>query len=682
MGFAAAQEPVSWPQTPDEATDLCRDAIRRAEAALQAVAVIPEESRSFANTPEALETALQDLEDAAAPAVLLRYVAVSSATRDAAAQCEAKLNAFAQGVLARADLYRALNGYAGRRENLSGEKRLLLERELADFKYYGAALDRDARLELRFLRERLAALEQIFADNIEWPRASLLFAPEELAGLPEAVLQALPRQSRLFRVQADSGDYRLFLASVKDPSARRRLEFVYHNRAAVANEPVLREILALRRRVAKVLGSQSYARLELGRRLVNDPGRVRAILRGLHGRLQAPAREELAALVQLKMQDAGVPGDRTLHSWDRDFYLERMRKDFHPRGEDAALAQYFPISAVVEGALAVLQRVFSLRLRRLRDAALWHPDAVLYEASDAAGGEVLGYFYLDLLARPGKPQRPAVFLLTPGRFSPEAPSRPAVCALLAGFARPPQGREALLRHGVASDVEDLFHGMGHVLELVLARSRYARFSGANLSPDLVEAPAFLLGHLAWRPEVAAVVSGHWQDRARRLPPELLREAAAARGAGSALGALDAAASAWAGLELNSGDGSGPGAAYRRAFARFAVEPATEGTHPEAADAALARGDFGATDGIVARLLAEELWQRWSEEGLFNPAACRHLRETFLTAGAGSEARSLRNYLGREPDFRAVSEPVSRPVISGESLPQEISGPPWRRRLVY
>ena len=356
---AAAPAPPAWSLPPIALSDLCEDSLRRADTALQSMAAVPAGSRSFANTPEALETALQDLEDSAAPAVLLGRVAVSSAAREAGGRCEARLDVFNDGVLARGDLYRALDEYAARREVLSGERRLLLERELADFRGRGAGLDRESRLELAFLRERLSARERSFLDNLDWPRPSLLFSPDELAGLPGPLLAALPRQGRMLRFEPDPESYGVFMASVRDPAARQRLEFLFHNRAAVANEPVLKEILSLRGRIAELVKAGSWAGLAFRDRLAAAPARARDILESFAKLLRPTARKSLAACLELKRQDLGARADRELGAWERDFYAARLRG---AGGKGAAAGRRLPDEAALQGAFEVASRLFGLSL--------------------------------------------------------------------------------------------------------------------------------------------------------------------------------------------------------------------------------------------------------------------------------------------------------------------------------
>ncbi|MDD5658220.1 MAG: M3 family metallopeptidase, partial [Elusimicrobia bacterium] len=365
-------------------------------------------------------------------------------------------------------------------------------------------------------------------------------------------------------------------------------------------------------------------------------------------------------------------------AWMRDYLVEKRRE---PLDEDA-ISEYFPAPETVRGALAALERLFGLRLRPAGSSSeAWHPEAGLYEARDSDSDELLGTFYLDLYARPGKPERPEVFVLSRGRRLADGRYRPPACAVLAGWRPAAPGRPVRLRHGRQSDLEDFFHAMGHVLSVLLSRSKYGRCSGAAFSPDFAEAPALLLARLAWQPDIAIWISGRGGDPAQRLPAAWLGRAAQARAAGSSLGALEETAFALYDLLSHSGASPGdPGELYRGLFRRVAMLPVTSGTHPENADDRLVEEPGRAAARIIAGLAAEELWRRVKEDGLSNPIAGRRLRTLLLEPGAGRETASLRAYLDRRPSWRLVPEPSSWPSRPWDTEPREKTAAAGRRLL--
>ena len=110
-----------------------------------------------------------------------------------------------------------------------------------------------------------------------------------------------------------------------------------------------------------------------------------------------------------------------------------------------------------------------------------------------------------------------------------------------------------------------------------------------------------------------------------------------------------------------------------------MDAVTPGTHPEASCGALVKNGAKTSDPLLAALLAEELWRRWDEEGLFNPAAGRHLRDALLTAGAMDTPQALRNYLGHDPVWKGTPDPSFLPAQTLRSDEPAGAGPSWRRR---
>jgi len=70
--------------------------------------------------------------------------------------------------------------------------------------------------------------------------------------------------------------------------------------------------------------------------------------------------------------------------------------------DEDALKVYFPYQRCLEGMFAIYQRIFGLKFERVTPPYKWVDDLQLYTVSDAATGEPMGLFYLDMFRAEGK----------------------------------------------------------------------------------------------------------------------------------------------------------------------------------------------------------------------------------------------------------------------------------------
>ena len=176
---------------PQALLDDCRSAKKRAESALESVARMPAQARTFDNTPWALDRIASELSDETASASFLKYVSLSSSVRDAGNECETLLGQFAVEVYSREDLYRAIKTYAAKGDAPNGEAKRLLDKQLLDFKRSGLELPAARRQKVLELRKKIVELESAFIKNINEYKDFALFSKDELAGMPEDFVSRL-----------------------------------------------------------------------------------------------------------------------------------------------------------------------------------------------------------------------------------------------------------------------------------------------------------------------------------------------------------------------------------------------------------------------------------------------------------------------------------------------------------
>ena len=644
---------LSYDPTPQALLQDCRSAQKRAASALAGIASLSQTSRTFENTPWAMDQILIQLFNDTGSDQFLKNVSISSSVRAASGECEAEViwpnGKFYLDVYAREDLYKALKDYQAKGELLQGDAKRLLNKELLAFKRAGLELTKAQREELTSIRKRLADLQSDFSRNINESKDFALFTLEEMDGVPEDLLARLETVDGKYKVTLDYPDYFPFMENVRVGSSRRIMEGKFNNRAVRENLAVLKEILNLRQKAAKILGYPSHAAYILEERMAKDPATVKAFIERLKKRLKPLAEDEKESLLALKRVFEGNQSDPVFRAWDWRFYDNQIKRVRY--SVDAQkIKEYFPVEQVTEQMLETYQKILGVKFRRIEDAEVWHPDVALYavsEAASAASAEPFAYFYMDLFPREGKDKAATAYEIIRGHALPDGSYRKPVAALVVNFDKPTKDRPSLLTH---DDVDTLFHEFGHIMHHTLSRARFGRFSGMEVSRDFVEGPSQMLENWAWNPDVLESISGHYKDRSKKLPKELLNKMIAARNADSGLVNLRQLNFAAIDQLYHAAPPSDTTAAYAKMMKDFFTIPMSEGTHPEASFGHLMEYDAGYYGYLWSKAYAQDMFSRFETEGILNPAVGADYRRKILEVGSSrDEMESLKDFLGREPN---------------------------------
>ena len=626
---AAVFSPASslrYDVTPQALLANCQSAQKRAASELETVVRMPAATRTFDNTPWALDRIVADLSDETASDMFLKSVSVSSAVRAAGNDCETLILKFSVETYAREDLYRALKEYTAKGDALTGEPRRLVDKQLLDFKRSGLELTKERRREVLDVRKKIVELQLAFSKNVNEYKDFALFSKEELEGMPEDFVSRLERKDGKYKVTLDYPDYIPFVNNAANAAARRVLDVKFNNRAALQNVAIFKEALGLRLKAARLLGYSTHAHYIQEDRMAKDPKIVAAFISRLRKKLKILGAEELETLKALKLVFEGRGSDGQIHAWDWRYYDNQLKKAKYSVDSDK-IKEYFPADHVTEQMLGVYQKLLAVKFRRIEDAALWHPDVKLYEITDAAGGGPIGYFYMDLFPRDGKYKHAAAFPLISARQLPDGSYQRPVAAIVANFDKPTANRPSLLTH---DEVETFFHEFGHIMHQTLTKARYGRFSGSNTAQDFVEAPSQMLENWIWDPAILRSLSGHYKDHADKLPNELSNKLIAAKNVNSGIYNLRQLLFCAVDQLYHTAPPDDTTVAYGQVMKDVFMIAMTEGTHPEAGfDHLMAGYDAGYYGYLWSKVYAQDMFSRFKTEGLLNPALGRRYRTEIL-----------------------------------------------------
>ncbi|HXG27643.1 MAG TPA: M3 family metallopeptidase [Nevskiales bacterium] len=573
-------------------------------------------------------------EDVLGPASLLAYVHPDKTVRDAGEACILKATETQTAIFQNEALYQRVQAVSPR-DAVDARYRLDL---IEAFEDTGVTLPPEPRAQAKAIMERLTALDQEFDRNLREVKTTLTFSPAEQRGLPASYLERVGRdKGGNITVGFDYPDYFPFMAQAEDGAARQRYYTGFLSRGGERNLDILDEIVTLRRQLAGLYGFRSYADFATRRRMVGNTRTVSDFLDEVDDVVRAVEARDVATLAQLKQIYLGSPEAQRLEPWDKEFYLERLRKLRYDIDQEK-LRRHFPTEATVQWALNLAGELYGLRFEPVR-LAVWHDEVRYYDVKDAGSGRFIGGLYLDLYPRPGKYGHAAAFGV---RGSSTLAARTPISVLVTNFDR--QG----LTH---TEVETLLHEFGHAMHGILSQTRYVDLAGTNVELDFVEAPSQMFEEWARRPESLRRLLAVCKD-CPPLDDELLRRLDAARKLGSGL---------HYGRQLLY-------ARYDMALAGEKPAPALKTWVEMERDTPLGHAEgtrFPATFSHIAGGYAAGYYgYMWSEavaldmlsafgDNLMNPAVGQRFRDTILARGGEVKAEQMvREFLGR-PSNRAA-----------------------------
>ena len=489
------------------------------------------------NLVEPLEEAEDKLNKAWSPVSHLNSVVNSDELREAYNACLPMLSAYSTEMGQNTQLCNAYQMLVDSDEfkTLEPAQQKVLNNALRDFKLSGVDLESDKKLRYKDISQELSKLASLYEENLldatnAWSK--LITDEHDLAGLPEsakasAKQTAESQDQQGWMITLHSPSYQAVMTYADDRTLRSEHYEAYATRASDLgpqagqwdNTELMEQILALRYEKAQLLGFNNYAELSLATKMANKPDDVIHFLEDLALKSGPQAHKDLAELRDFAGQHCGIDD---LQSWDVGYVSEKMRQHYYQLSQEE-VKSYFPISRVLPGLFAVVEKLYGLNITEITDFDTWHADVRFFQIHDE-NGLLRGQFYIDLYAR-AKKRGGAWMDDCVGRKNKGGDIQIPVAYLTCNFAAPTADIPALLTH---DDVITLFHEFGHGLQHMLTLVDHLGVSGINgVEWDAVELPSQFMENWCWEQEALALISGHYQS-GEVLPDSLFKKMLAAK----------------------------------------------------------------------------------------------------------------------------------------------------------
>jgi oligopeptidase A len=492
---------------------------------------------TWENLVEPLEDADDKLGKAWSPVSHMNSVVNSDELREAYNACLPKLSVYSTEMGQNEALFKAYRFIADSDEfaSLDTAQQKIIRNALRDFKLSGIDLDDKKKQRYKEISQELSALASNYEENLldatnAWSK--LIRDVDDLAGLPESALAqakqtAASHNEDGWMITLQFPSYISVMTYADNRELRREHYEAFATRASDQgphaghwdNSENMEKILALRHEKARLLGFNNYAELSLATKMAEKPDDVVAFLEDLADRSWRHARKDLAELRDFAKKHYGI---KDLQAWDMAYFSEKMRQHFYQLSQEE-VKTYFPVTRVLPGLFAIVEKLYGLQISELTGFDSWHPDVRFFEIHDEHG-QLRGQFYLDLYARAKKRGGAWMDDCVSRKRSDDHIQTP-VAYLTCNFTPPAGDTPALLTH---DEVTTLFHEFGHGLHHMLTQIDHLGVSGINgVEWDAVELPSQFMENWCWEKEALALMSGHYQT-GEPLPDALFDKMLAAK----------------------------------------------------------------------------------------------------------------------------------------------------------
>ena len=426
---------------------------------------------------------------------------------------------------------------------LNAEQRQAHKNAMRNFVLGGADLVGAQRERFAEIQEKQAALSQKFSENTLDATDSFSYYAtlDEMAGVPDDVQQATRAAAQAegkegYKLSLKMPCYLPVMQFADSSALRETLYRAYVTRGSdqadsaalkFDNSQGIREILALRKEEALLLGYPNFGALSLVPKMATSPAAVIAFLRDLANKAKPFAEKDLTDLRTFAQDKLNMADPQ---AWDWPYVSEKLKEARYAFSEQE-VKQYFTAPKVLAGLFKIVETLFDVSIRR-DTAPVWNANVEFYriERTGPAGTHLVGQFYLDPTARSGK--RGGAWMddvrtrwLRPDTAQLQTPVAHLVCNFADGMEVDGVKKPALLSH---DDVTTLFHEFGHGLHHMLTQVNEHDVSGiSGVEWDAVELPSQFMENFCWEWNVLEHMTAH-AETGEPLPRALFDKMLAAK----------------------------------------------------------------------------------------------------------------------------------------------------------
>lgn len=562
---------------------------------------------------------------------------------------------------------------------LSPQQFKVLEKTYKRFVRSGAALEKEAQVQLAEINAKIAEMTTQFGQNIlsDTNDFSLLIDDEKrLSGIPASLIEAAKKRAKendheakwMFTLQ--NSNVMPILAYAEDRELREEIYKAYKNRGNNDNDfnnsQLAIDLANLRLEKANLLGFDTYADYALENTMAKDRNTVEEFLEKLWKPALIVAEQERQNIGQRLAQD-GIEDE--VQPWDYKFYLEQIKKDeFEINNQE--VAEYFSLAQVRDGIFTVTDKLFGLQFKELEDVPVYHEEVSAWEVTEKDGTHV-GILYMDMHPRSSKRSGAWMTSFRPQSVKDGERYAPVI-SINCNFTEATSSKPSLLTF---DEVTTFFHEFGHALHGLLSNVEYESLAGTSVPRDFVELPSQVMENWATDPEVLKMYAFHYET-GEVIPDELINKLEELGTFGQGFATTEYLASSL--LDMNYHTIEVP---LEVDASTFEVETLNEAGLPSSITARHSSTHFahifaggysaGYYSYIWSGVLDTDAFDQFKQTELFNQEKAKSFRENILETGGTEEPMELyKRFRGSEPSIEPL---LKKRGLDVESYDDELKG---------
>lgn len=539
----------------------------------------------------------------------------------------------------------------------------------------GAELTGEAKERYAEINKRLSELYTQFSNNVLADEEGYVtyLTEDQLGGLSESYIKAAAEaaasrgQEGMYAVTNTRSSMDPFLTFSTERDLREKVWRNYYSRGDNGDEhdnnAIITEILELRHERVKLLGYPDFATWRLEDRMAKSPDRALELMEAVWPSAIARVAEEVADMQAIADAEGA---DITIEPWDYRHYAEKVRQDRYDLDSDE-VRQYLQLEKLVEAMFFVAGELFGFGFKPVEEGTVptFHEDVVVYEVLDKDSGDLIGLWYLDAYARPGK--RSGAWA-TAYRSYDTLDGEPKIILSSnnSNFIKPAPGEPVLIS---SDDAETLFHEFGHALHYLSSNVDYPTLNGGVR--DYTEFQSQLLERWVFTDEVIDRFLVH-HETGEPIPDELVEKIQNAATFNQGFKTTEYLASALMDMRYHTVDPTGldPDAFERKTLAELGMPSELPMRHRSPHFGHVFSGEGYAT-GYYGYLWADVLTSDAAEAfeqapgGFYDKElAGKLVKHLFAVRNAVDPADAYRAFRGRDATIDALMRDRGFPVPKG------------------